>query len=131
MKQITIEKAVHRHTSVLCIRFERDRQMEAALRNLEGCRWSQTMRCWYVKNIPDNLRAALKALRPYGHVDFSAVVNKVQPTGKVLNALPVKEGKFYSVNLFLKSTVFRLKTSQNIFGQSGIVTIPLKPILMP
>lgn len=91
MKQIIIEKTVHRNLPVLCIRFERDQRIEAALKKLDGIKWSQTMRCWYIKNMPANFRAALKALRPYGHVDFSAVVNKPKPAGKSEHTLPVKE----------------------------------------
>lgn len=91
MKQIIIEKTVHRNLPVLCIRFERDQQIEAALKKLDGMKWSQTMRCWYLKNMPANFRAALKTLRPYGHVDFSAVVKKAQPDSKELNVIPGKE----------------------------------------
>ncbi|HRJ30233.1 MAG TPA: site-specific integrase [Cyclobacteriaceae bacterium] len=91
MKRIIIEKTMHRNLPVLCIRFERDRQIEAALKKLDGMKWSQTMRCWYIKNMPVNFRAALKTLRPFGHVDFSAVIKKAQPAGKELNAPAGKE----------------------------------------
>jgi integrase/recombinase XerD len=90
MKQLILEKAVHHENSVLCIRFERDAQVEAAVKKLPGCRWSRTMRCWYIKNIPDNFRAVVKTLRPFGYVDFSAVVGKMKPVPKEFKTQPDK-----------------------------------------
>lgn len=93
MKRITIEKTTHRNLPVLSIRFERDPQIEGALKKLDGMKWSQTMRCWYIKNRPENFRAALKILRLYGHVDFSSVINKVKPATEGWLAPAVKEKK--------------------------------------
>ncbi len=86
MKKISLEKALHRNASVLCIRFERDTKIATAVKNLTGCTWSQTMSCWYIKNTPDNFRLVVAALRPFGYVDFSAVVDKAQPIKKESNA---------------------------------------------
>jgi len=39
MKKITLEKAHHRDASVICLRFERDLQLEKMIKNLTGCKW--------------------------------------------------------------------------------------------
>jgi integrase/recombinase XerD len=90
MKSIILEKAVHRQNPVLCIRFVRDPQLESVVKKITGSRWSKTMRCWYVKNVPDNFRIVLKTLRPYAYVDFTAVIDKPQPNGTVLGNKPEK-----------------------------------------
>lgn len=82
MKKIILEKAVHRDASVLCIRFERDAKIETAVKNLNSCMWSRTMRCWYIKNTPANFRLVVDALRPHAYVNFSAVFGRAQSVKK-------------------------------------------------
>lgn len=87
-KRVVIHKVTHRGEAVLCLGFERDLSIEAEIKKLANCRWSQTMRCWYIPDSPTNFRAMLASLRPLTYVDFSAVVkNNEDP------ALPVTKEK--------------------------------------
>lgn len=75
-----MQKAEHRSANVLCLHFTRDTEIENALRQIAGCRWSKTMTCWYVPNTPANFRKALSLLLPYAFVDFTQVISKPEST---------------------------------------------------
>ncbi len=77
-----MQKSIHHEERVLCLRFERDEQIENTLKKLSGCRWSQTMKCWYLPNTTPHFRQVLEHLRPLAYVDFSEVVKKTEVVRK-------------------------------------------------
>lgn len=72
--KIKITKANHRDEAVLCVHFGWDAAIEKSVKGLPLCKWSRQMRCWYFPNRPNLFRLALKELRQYGYVDFTAVI---------------------------------------------------------
>jgi len=96
-KRVVMQKDTHRGEQVLCLRFERDPVIESTLKKMGICQWSQTLRCWYVPNIPKNFRAVLASVRPIAYVDFSAVLiphsdnaeNEIKVKAKPTSTLPL------------------------------------------
>ena len=83
-----MQKSIHHEERVLCVRFERDEQIENTLKKLSGCRWSQTMKCWYLPNTTPHFRQVLEKLRPFTYVDFSEVVKKTEVVRKEKTPIP-------------------------------------------
>lgn len=83
-----MQKSIHHEERVLCLRFERDEQIENTLKKLSGCRWSQTMKCWYLPNTTPHFRQVLEHLRPLAYVDFSEVVKKTEVVRKEKTPIP-------------------------------------------
>lgn len=71
---IVMEKAQHRGLSVLKLIFEKHPALQAALKNIQDCRWSAGMQCWYIPNKKENFKQLLETCRAFGYVDFSQVV---------------------------------------------------------
>jgi integrase/recombinase XerD len=65
---------VHKGQQVIQIHFERQEALQASLKQLPACRWSATMRCWYVPNKPAYFRNILELGRKFGYVDFREVL---------------------------------------------------------
>ena len=83
-----MQKSIHHEERVLCVRFERDEQIENTLKKIPGCRWSQTMKCWYLPNTTPHFRQVLEKLRPFTYVDFSEVVKKTEVVRKEKTPIP-------------------------------------------
>ncbi len=82
LKRVVMQKSIHHDERVLCLRFERDKEIEKAVKKLPACRWSQTMNCWYLPNTTPHFRQVLEKLRPLAYVDFSEVIKKAEAIPK-------------------------------------------------
>ena len=47
-KIITLKKAYHCRQTVVLLRFDYDVESADRVTQIEGARWSQTMKCWYI-----------------------------------------------------------------------------------
>lgn len=88
VKKVVMQKSIHREERVLCLLFERDPKIEKVVKQLPTCRWSQTMKCWYLPNTTPNFRQVLEKLRPLAYVDFSEVLAKNVAITKEKAAVP-------------------------------------------
>ncbi len=77
--KINIEKAIHKNLEVIKLLFSYDTRLMVRVRQLPGIRWSQTMHCWYVPNIP----LCVKALSDFGIQipDELSLEKEIKPTG--------------------------------------------------
>jgi len=92
-KRVVMQKSIHQEERVLCLHFDRDEQIEKAIKKLPGCRWSQTMKCWYLPNTTPHFRQVLEKLRPLAYVDFSEVIKKTEPIHKEKTPAPTTTRK--------------------------------------
>ena len=51
-----------------------------ALARQAGATYTNTHKCWYLKNTPANFRAVIRLFREKGYVDFSSIVGPQAPT---------------------------------------------------
>lgn len=63
-----IETAEHRDRAVMCLRFERQPDIEAALRKIPGVRWSRTLRSWYLPYSDDSARQVQAKIGPLANI---------------------------------------------------------------
>lgn len=80
-KKVIVSKMQHRGKNQLRLDFNYDKEMTRAAKTI-GCRWSQTHRCWYIRNCPENLKAIFRSFKGLAKVD----------AGKVF-ARPAKQGQ--------------------------------------
>ena len=73
-------KCMHHEDRVLCLHFERDMDIQKAVKKFPTYLWSQMqmMKCWYRPNTTPHFRLVLEKLRPLGYVDFSEVIKKAE-----------------------------------------------------
>lgn len=69
--KMILEYAVHKGSEVIVLHFARHAEAEAALRKLDGCRWSKTLNAWYLPWSEDGFNRILKTMRRFGYVDYS------------------------------------------------------------
>ncbi|PKA81959.1 site-specific recombinase XerD [Ulvibacter sp. MAR_2010_11] len=93
--KITLEPFVHRGISAVGIRFSFNFELKEYLKKFDGIRWSQTHRCFYVRNTAMVLAALVKYLKAENYVpDLEAFESKkrrkrrfVRQPGQILPAL--------------------------------------------
>lgn len=88
LKKVIMLKRIHHEVHVLCLHFERNPEIEKVVKKLPACRWSQTMKCWYLPNTTPHFRQALEKLRPLAYVDFSEVIKKTDAIRKEKTPTP-------------------------------------------
>jgi integrase/recombinase XerD len=93
VKKVVMQKSIHREERVLCLHFDRDLEIEKMVKMLPACRWSQTMKCWYLPNTTPNFRLVLEKLRLVAYVDFSEVVKKTEAIQKERTPSPTSARK--------------------------------------
>ena len=80
-KIIRLQKDIHYGKVDLCIRFERDVTLEATARKISGCRWNQTLHCWYLPFKRQTIKTVMAAFEPLARVDYSTLdTADTQPT---------------------------------------------------
>ena len=97
-KQVILKPLRHRGQDCVAINFEFDASIKAAVKKI-GARWTQTHRCFYIKNstkAKQQLYLQLRALKCY--VDYSAMPKKRPVKHSLLNfeALPQSHQAAYT-----------------------------------
>ena len=54
---IQIERAIHREQAIIKLLFDYDVDIIAKIRSVQGARWSRSMHCWYVADLPQKIEA--------------------------------------------------------------------------
>lgn len=98
MKEVVLSKFYHRNANQIKIVFDYDRELIRLVKQIDGVRWSQTHKCWYITNTPKNLKAI-----------FDILKGKVWINTKAFN--------------FKNKTGFTPKTLQPIF-ENPLVKVP-------
>lgn len=78
--KIILALDVHRHKEVVTLRFDYNRNLKEAVKRLEGSRWSQSRKFWYISKDEFNLSKVFDALKPIAFINYSALINtKTEP----------------------------------------------------
>ena len=70
MKQIVLSKIVHRDVNCIKIVFDKDEVLDKLVRNINGCRWSQTHRGWYVPERKDLVSEIFRQFKEKAYLDY-------------------------------------------------------------
>ncbi len=81
-KDIKLIYSNHRCQTVVRIDFAYGSELVEVVKKLEGVRWSQTMRCWYIHKTQFDLTVLFDIFHGKAWVDYSAF--KTRPTQQVL-----------------------------------------------
>ena len=65
--KIKVERSTHNRQAIIKLLFGYDTELIARVKQLPNARWSQTMRCWYVPDIPQSVEAYTECLRIFFH----------------------------------------------------------------
>lgn len=74
-ERIQLSQLYHRGERCIRMDFPYDRDLIALVKQISGSRWSQTNRCWYVQNNPENLRMIFTAFKGAAWVDVEGLKN--------------------------------------------------------
>ena len=66
---ITLKPLFHRGGEHLAIYFSYKKEIDYAVRNISGVKWSQTNRCWYLPFNKDSFERTIAKLGPVGKID--------------------------------------------------------------
>lgn len=86
-KTIKLIRSVHRDLKVLQLSFEYDQNLISKAKEL-NCRWSQTLKCWYIEEKPAVYKTLINGFKELAWVDARLLFD-----GKKPNELPIKETK--------------------------------------
>jgi integrase/recombinase XerD len=54
--KINVHPCIHKGEKRLQLRFRYNKELISRVRSIDGCRWSQTMRCWHVPDNPESIK---------------------------------------------------------------------------
>jgi len=84
---LTIKPFVHKGANVIQLRFEKNDDLLKLLRQINTLKWSQTMHCWYVPNVPEVKKYLYYIVQ--GHVWLNYEAFKKNP---VITLAPTQPG---------------------------------------
>ncbi|MBN4065981.1 tyrosine-type recombinase/integrase [Candidatus Amoebophilus asiaticus] len=90
---IKLTPMYHRGNQQIKIDFPYDKELIATVKKIDGAKWSQRHRCWYVLNHPDNLKKIYRIFKGKGWVDSSTLFYKKE-NKPVIKLRPEKQRKF-------------------------------------
>lgn len=73
MKKVVSRRVLHRDEKRITLEFEKDDQIISLIRQVEGVRWSSTMRCWHMPDTKDNVGRIFQLLKGNAYYDYSAI----------------------------------------------------------
>ena len=92
---VTLNKANHRNENQILIGFKHDWALIDVVKHLPNAKWSATLKSWYVKNSPENLRMIYSVFKGHAFVDSSSLFDK-KPLPKA--TFPDKRKRILSVD---------------------------------
>ncbi len=99
IKKIKLSQIIHNGQPVVQLLFDFDAELAAAVKQLEGCKWSQTMKSWYIPKKQFDLHRFFEAFRGKAWVDYSGVKATATDAGHDTKAGKVNTGKQAKVEL--------------------------------
>lgn len=73
MKNVTAERIVHNGMNRVVLRFQYDKALIDAAKELTDARWSNRLKCWHVADCSDIITLLLKAFHGKAYVDYTAL----------------------------------------------------------
>lgn len=74
--KISLSNDTHRGAKIVAIRFQFNQELINHVKKLDGARWSQSKKCWYIKKEDFNLNIVFKALQEKSYINYSFLENK-------------------------------------------------------
>jgi len=71
---ISLSKGVHRKENQIFIGFKHDWALINVVKHIPNAKWSATLKSWYVKNNPENLRQIMSVFKGHAYVDTSQII---------------------------------------------------------
>ena len=71
--QIKLIKDTHRGQNIVALKFTYNPRLISVVKSLDGSRWSQTKKCWYIPEEKFNLNVLCEALATVAYVDYKSV----------------------------------------------------------
>ncbi len=72
---ITLKKVYHRKCSQIGLHFTYNSILKSIVKTIPGMSWSTTLKLWYLKNTPDNLKLIFFHFKAHAQIDSSAIFN--------------------------------------------------------
>jgi integrase/recombinase XerD len=72
---IMIRRLEHRNENQIALFFNYDRHLIDIARGIDGMRWSQSNKCWYIKNTPENLKKIFEAYKGVAWINGNEFFN--------------------------------------------------------
>ena len=115
--EIKISAATHKAENVLLIKFPYHFNLITVVKKIEAVQWSETLKCWYVSNNPENLKQIFSVFKGLAWVDAKELFEnneriepaKTKPGGIIKRELLSEKvnaqiiEKMNSLKLFMKS----------------------------
>lgn len=73
---ITLSKTFHRNHNQILIAFKHDWALIDVVKHLPKVHWSASLKSWYIKNNPENLKLIYAVFKNHAYVDGSQLFNK-------------------------------------------------------
>lgn len=74
---IRIKHLKHRGENQIALHFEYNSALIDLVKKIDGMRWSQSNKCWYIHNNPGNLRTVFSSLKGHAHIDKGSFFQNV------------------------------------------------------
>ncbi len=76
---IKLNQAIHNGQPIVQLQFDFDAELAAVVKQLEGCKWSQTQKSWYILKEQFDLHRFFETFRGKAWVDYSGLKLKPAP----------------------------------------------------
>ncbi len=125
---IILSTATLGEKSIVCISFPYNKTIIEKTKQLDGARWSQTLKCWYIPKATLDLHFFYKALSSVAYVDYSALQNRkinlsekeTSTNSSPLRIKPAELKKKLTDETKEKISVFRNWMEQKRYSESTI-----------
>ena len=102
---VTLSKKKHRNEHQILIGFKYDGALIEVVRLLPKATWSSTLKSWYIKNNPENLKAIYAVFKDHAHIENSQLFDKAAEKAEFF---PVKrERKLSTENRTLLNSFYK------------------------
>ncbi|MCH7523473.1 MAG: hypothetical protein IIC74_00330 [Bacteroidetes bacterium] len=79
---ITLKRIRHRNDNQICLEFDYNKDLINIAKSSLNARWSQTLKSWYIRNNPKNLKQIYSAFKKQAFIDGTTLFNKTPKISK-------------------------------------------------
>ena len=90
---VTLSKKFHRNENQILIGFHHDWVLIDVVKHLTKAKWSSTLKSWYIKNNPENLKLIYAVFKEHAYINNSQLFNKPYKNPK---SFPTKQKRVLS-----------------------------------
>lgn len=101
---ITLKRVRHRNDNQICLEFDYNKDLLKIAKSSLNAKWSMTLKCWYIKNNPKNLKLIFSVFKRNAFIDSSSLFTKLQ---KPVSPKRKRERKLSNNNKTLINNYFK------------------------